>query len=456
MRYRLTLLILFASVLIPFVINCGKKADPLPPIVIAPERAGQPRVRQSGDKMIYFFQMPVYNTEGGGLADVEKIVIYRLKDARIPISDPTQTQTAPTQNQTQTQSQPQSQTQTQTLTAPQTQVQTQPELHTHTQTAPQTQTQTESSTQTQTQTGQTQTSQTQTQSQTAPVREEEAREIGDADFESRGEKFVELSREQIDGYLRDSTFMLVDTVNLQEGSEDLQNWFYYGAKVYNQKGKTAGFSKFAALFPAVVPNPPSNFIVKLAEKEMEITWNAVTTDVAGKPVTEGTVRYNIYRGTHANFAPEEPINTEPLDATTYRDTTFEFGKAYYYFIRAHYSNKKRQQESAPSNVVLIYPQDTFAPKAPEELNVVSAREGMVLIWAPNSEEDVVGYNIYRSTTEGSDYQKINPELIRETTFTDRDIKQGQRYYYVITAVDSAPVPNESEKSNETSEVAKAQ
>ena len=55
-----------------------------------------------------------------------------------------------------------------------------------------------------------------------------------------------------------------------------------------------------------------------------------------------------------------------------------------------------------------------------------------------------------------DFKKINTELIRETTYTDRDIQQGQRYYYVITAVDSAQVPNESEKSNETSEVAKKQ
>ena len=116
--------------------------------------------------------------------------------------------------------------------------------------------------------------------------------------------------------------------------------------------------------------------------------------------------------------------------------------------------KKKGQHSEPSNVILIYPQDTFPPRAPEELNVVSAREGMVLIWAPNSEEDVVGYNIYRSTTPGQDYNKINHALVRETTFSDKDIKQGQRYYYVITAVDSAPVPNESEKSAETSEVAK--
>ena len=76
--------------------------------------------------------------------------------------------------------------------------------------------------------------------------------------------------------------------------------------------------------------------MKLSEKELELTWSAITNDVSGKPVSEGTVRYNIYRGTHANFAPDQPINPEPLDATSYKDTNFEFGKAYYYFIRAHF------------------------------------------------------------------------------------------------------------------------
>ena len=104
----------------------------------------------------------------------------------------------------------------------------------------------------------------------------------------------------------------------------------------------------------------------------------------------------------------------------------------------------------------MYPQDTFSPAAPQELNVVAAREGMVLIWAPNLENDVAGYNIYRSTEPGKDYKKINSDLVRETTYTDADIRRRQVYYYVVTAVDSAPVPNESEHSNEVSETAKQQ
>jgi hypothetical protein len=441
MRKRLNQFLLLAAILILFATNCGKKAPPLPPIVIAPEAPSAAHVRQSGSKMIFMFQMPVLNTDKETPADIEKIEIYRLKEPRVGMTGTAQTQTQ------QTQAQSQSQPQSQLVIAAQTQTQA---LQTQTS---QTQTQSQSQTQTQSQ------SQTQTQSQmtqSAPAKEEEAREIEGVEFKKRSELVAELTRDQIDGYLRENEFMIVESINVQEGSEDLNNWFYYGAKVYNKKGKTEGYSKFAALFPAMVPKPPANFTAKLSEKQIQLDWTAVTTDINGKPVPQGSVRYNIYRGTTANFAPEQPLNTEELDAVTYTDTNFEYGKSYYYFIRAHFYGKKKGQHSEPSNVILIYPQDTFPPRAPEELNVVSAREGMVLIWAPNSEEDVIGYNIYRSTTAGQDYTKINHELIRETTFTDKDIKQGQKYYYVITAVDSAPVANESEKSAEVSEVAKKQ
>src|SRR5262249_43897843 len=144
----------------------------------------------------------------------------------------------------------------------------------------------------------------------------------------------------------------------------------------------------------------------------------------------------------------------PLTTESFDDTVFGYGRPYYYFVRASEPTLRPEQQSAASNVILIYPQDIYPPAAPQELNVVAAKEGMVLIWAPNTESDVAGYNIYRSLKAGADYKKVNTDLIRETTFTDPDVKPGVTYYYVITAVDSAPVPNESEKSAEVSEVLK--
>lgn len=440
-RFRFIILATIASAL-TLVLTCGKKAPPLPPLIIAPEPPSNAKVRQAGDVFIYFFQIPSISSDYKTPAEIGKMEIYRLKDPRIQM---TQTQTAATQTA------PASQTQT----APQTQTtpaQTQPAVSAQTQTAPQTQTQT----QTQAQTQQTQT-QSQPQSQTQPglpKPEEDARSMEDKEFEDRADKIVEIAEDSVPAYVRDNYIMLVDKINTAADSEDFRNWFYYAVKIYNKKGKATGFSKLVALYPEVVPKAPSQFTGKLAEKQIELTWASVVEDIEGKNIPEGSVTYNIYRGNSANFAPDEPINPEPLTTTTYIDTTFQFGQSHYYFVRAHLTSHKKAHTSAPSNIMLIYPQDTFPPKAPEELNAVSAREGMVLIWAPNPEDDVVGYNIYRSFQPGEGHTKINRELVRETTHTDPDVQPGKTYYYVVTAVDSAPVPNESPRSVEASETAR--
>jgi hypothetical protein len=68
-----------------------------------------------------------------------------------------------------------------------------------------------------------------------------------------------------------------------------------------------------------------------------------------------------------------------------------------------------------------------------------------LSWA-QSTSTVSGYNIYRSTTPGTGYAKINPSLVSGLTYTDSTVQSSTTYYYVATAVDSSG--NESAYSNE--------
>jgi hypothetical protein len=58
-----------------------------------------------------------------------------------------------------------------------------------------------------------------------------------------------------------------------------------------------------------------------------------------------------------------------------------------------------------------------------------------LSWDP-SPSTVVGYNVYRSTTPGGPYTKINSSLDSSTLYTDSTVQSGQTYYYVSTAVDA--------------------
>ena len=48
-----------------------------------------------------------------------------------------------------------------------------------------------------------------------------------------------------------------------------------------------------------------------------------------------------------------------------------------------------------------------------------------------------GYNLYRSTTSGTGYEKVNPSLITGTSYQDEDVSLGMIYYYVLSAVDMA-------------------
>jgi len=61
-----------------------------------------------------------------------------------------------------------------------------------------------------------------------------------------------------------------------------------------------------------------------------------------------------------------------------------------------------------------------------------------LAWdARPAAENILGYNVYRSNTDGSGYVKVNTVLITGTTFDDTTVpNDGRRYFYVATAVNA--------------------
>ncbi len=73
--------------------------------------------------------------------------------------------------------------------------------------------------------------------------------------------------------------------------------------------------------------------------------------------------------------------------------------------------------------------------------------GNRLVWRANEELDIAGYNLYRSTTQGSGYQLLNANLLIDTVYVDSNLMADTMYYYILTAVDSA-----GNESNSTPEV----
>ena len=95
------------------------------------------------------------------------------------------------------------------------------------------------------------------------------------------------------------------------------------------------------------------------------------------------------------------------------------------------------------------PADTTPPAAPTYPAAISGDGSVFLDWTNNSEIDLDGYNVYRSTRSGGPYAPIALDL-KASEYIDQGVTNGVGYYYVVTAVDVAG--NISDNSSEVSEI----
>lgn len=97
-----------------------------------------------------------------------------------------------------------------------------------------------------------------------------------------------------------------------------------------------------------------------------------------------------------------------------------------------------------------------APVAPTNLSAEILSGSVKLSWNTNSEEDIVGYNIFRQANtqhSSSDTYDMIGRMVEGTEFIDNDITPGQNYVYKVKAVDCSR--NQSEASAEISATANA-
>jgi len=80
----------------------------------------------------------------------------------------------------------------------------------------------------------------------------------------------------------------------------------------------------------------------------------------------------------------------------------------------------------------------------------SSSHSVSLSWMASTSWNVGGYNVYRGTTSGGPYTKLNSSLVTTPSYTDTTVVSGQTYYYVATALDTTN--NESVYSNEAQAV----
>jgi len=196
----------------------------------------------------------------------------------------------------------------------------------------------------------------------------------------------------------------------------------------------------------------------VTENGIVLTWSPVQPP----PAIPGLqFLYRVYR---RELSPREhggttetAIGQLPLEMTEFLDHSFEWEKTYAYHICvatvvSPSSGTEMQVEGDDSATVTVIAHDVFPPAVPSGLQAVASGVGQPvfidLIWAPNTEPDLAGYNVYRRQAN-EEWKKINPQLVQTSAYRDTSVMPGNRYSYAVSAVDLRG--NESGRSAEASE-----
>src|SRR5262249_39833320 len=111
-----------------------------------------------------------------------------------------------------------------------------------------------------------------------------------------------------------------------------------------------------------------------------------------------------------------------------------------------------QFESDDTPDIRIFAHDVFPPSIPTGLQAAFSGAGPTsfidLIWTPDTEVDLAGYNVYRRE-EGGAPTRINPSLVQVPAFRDSGVTAGHTCFYSVSSVDRSG--NESGRSEEASE-----
>lgn len=226
----------------------------------------------------------------------------------------------------------------------------------------------------------------------------------------------------------------------------------YAVRFVNSSGQKAAFSNFFIIEPSVrSANNPNFLTAKTTEAAILLDWKAPQTNVDGTSLIN-LLGYNLYRSNSENETAKL-LNETPISKTNYADNFFEFNQDYFYFVRAvSLGNNGEPLESFESNIVKILPIDTFAPDAPNAITIAAAQNNLSIFFAANTEKDIAGYRIYRSTDRNlkkSEWSLLTEDLLTTNTFQDLNVESGKTYFYYLIAVDKAG--NVSEPSEVVSE-----
>jgi poly(3-hydroxybutyrate) depolymerase/fibronectin type 3 domain-containing protein len=197
-------------------------------------------------------------------------------------------------------------------------------------------------------------------------------------------------------------------------------WGYDDANYAKKSGRQmvaikAMVDRIASGYVAL-PAPTGLAVTGANDTSVGLAWNAAS----------GAAGYNVYRnGVKANGAA--------VTGTSYTDGGLAGGTSYAYVVKALTSGGA---ESAASNAVTGVTTGTPPPVSPPTgLSITAATSSALTVnWSAVS--GASGYNVYRSSTSGGPYTKVNTTTVAGTSFTNTGLTASTTYYFVVRSLNS--------------------
>ncbi len=182
-----------------------------------------------------------------------------------------------------------------------------------------------------------------------------------------------------------------------------------------------------------IPAAPTGVTATAGNAQVMIAWSA----------SSGATSYHVKRGT-ASAGPFTQIAAPT--STTFTDTGLTNGTTYFYVVSALNSAGESANSTAASAKPTAPSQSqTQIPPVPTSLIATAGNAQISLTWAISS--GATSYHVKRSTTTGGPYTQVSAPTA--TAFTDTSLTNGTKYFYVVSALNTAGESANSAEANAT-------
>ncbi len=186
----------------------------------------------------------------------------------------------------------------------------------------------------------------------------------------------------------------------------------------------------------VAPATPTGLVAIAADDRAEVSlrWTRPRTDQDGGDLT-GLRSFVVYRAQDGPGALSA-VDTVDAGSSAFTDTGLEPATTYYYSVSATdgSGNVSPRAQAVSATTPGISP--------PAALSTSGEVTRITVSWNASDEDDLLGYNVYRSTRPDEGYARLTgaegtPFTTGQTSYVDSNLTGGQILYYRVSVVTSS-------------------